>query len=117
MMRVVGSAEPPGGKPTMKRIGFDGYWASADPAQSNSARARAAFEGVFMALSPAATLNPSYGNIIHPPISSRAKRRKDESSSCCAVRPDRGVPGRRDRSEFGRRPGQGVHGEDESTAR
>jgi len=25
MMRVVGSAEPPGGKPTMKRIGFDGY--------------------------------------------------------------------------------------------
>jgi len=24
-MRVVGSAEPPGGKPTMKRIGLDGY--------------------------------------------------------------------------------------------
>jgi hypothetical protein len=29
MMRVVGSAEPPGGKPTMKRIGFAGYCAKA----------------------------------------------------------------------------------------
>src|SRR3954467_2450980 len=39
MMRVVGSVEPPGGKPTMKRIGFAGYWASAllDTAKNSSA--------------------------------------------------------------------------------
>src|SRR6266436_2074095 len=56
MMRVVGSAEPPGGKPTMKRIGFDGYWASAEPLQSSRTSASAAFETLFMALPPGATL-------------------------------------------------------------
>jgi hypothetical protein len=43
MMRVVGSADPPGGKPTMKRMGLLGYWDSAGPAQTSSAAARASF--------------------------------------------------------------------------
>jgi hypothetical protein len=40
MMRVVGSAEPPGGKPTIRRIGLFGYWAKAGAAQARSAKAR-----------------------------------------------------------------------------
>src|SRR5207247_10869950 len=36
MMRVVGSAEPPGGKPTIKRIGLFGYCADAAPLSSRT---------------------------------------------------------------------------------
>src|SRR6267378_8031121 len=57
MMRVVGSAEPPGGKPTMKRIGFEGYWDSAEPAQSSRPSASAAFDILFMG--PPPSLNPT----------------------------------------------------------
>src|ERR1043166_404427 len=41
IMRVVGSAEPPGGKPTMNRMGFAGYCAkpSVEAAVSSSASA------------------------------------------------------------------------------
>src|SRR6267142_1411370 len=51
-MRVVGSAEPPGGKPTMKRIGFDGYWGRAEPAQSSRTSASAALDSLFMGPPP-----------------------------------------------------------------
>src|SRR5688572_3865837 len=37
MMRVVGSAEPPGGKPTTRRMGLFGYCASALPSEAASA--------------------------------------------------------------------------------
>src|SRR5438552_18693519 len=54
IVRDVGSTATPDGKPTMKRIGFDGYCASADPAQSN--RTSAALDSVFMVPSPAVSL-------------------------------------------------------------
>src|SRR5688572_33411615 len=47
-MRVVGSAEPPGGKPTMKRSGLAGYWACAAHAARDNTSATAPCENRFM---------------------------------------------------------------------
>src|SRR3954466_5002810 len=58
MMRVVGSAEPPGGNPTIKRMGFDGYCASAVPIEHNNTTA--ADRSFFMVLSSAAILRLTY---------------------------------------------------------
>ena len=51
MMRVVGSAEPPGGKPTTRRMGLTGYCATAAPAAAIRTSASAVFDSLSMAAS------------------------------------------------------------------
>src|SRR5258708_31373595 len=75
MMRVVGSAEPPGGKPTMKRIGLLGYCAGAGPEASSRAGASRS------ALNRRLICPPAFCAARPPPRRSR-RRRRSESWRC-----------------------------------